>query len=123
MTKNLVCGVTLFFIVIGCVSVIICNKIHFHPYYFLSDSNNFLPLAITFSSFIFVNNINMKYNKFINTVASTTFGILCIHANSDTMRQWLWNDTVNTVGISQSTHPILYAIISVIIVFSICSLI
>ena len=36
----------------------------------------------------------MKHVKLINTISASTFGVLLIHANSDFMRQWLWNDTI-----------------------------
>lgn len=43
-------------------------------------------------------NMNIKYNKVINFIASSTFGVLLIHANSNTMRQFLWKDICNVVG-------------------------
>lgn len=40
-------------------------------------------------AFLMFKNIQIPYNKGINTVAASTFGVLLIHANSDAMRKWL----------------------------------
>lgn len=31
-------------------------------------------------------------------VGTSTFGVLLIHTNSTAMREWLWKDTVDSVG-------------------------
>ena len=67
--------------------------------------------------------MNIRQSSFINTVASTTFGVLCIHANSDAMRQWLWKDTLNNVGYYSTRIGYLHAIASVLAIFVICSMI
>lgn len=92
-------------------------------YEYVSDSNNFLPVIIGISSFLYFKNLNMKYNKFINTVAASTFGVLQIHANSGAMRTWLWKDTLNNVGMYHSTWLGVHAIGSVIVVYSVCTMI
>ena len=56
-------------------------------------------------------------------MASTTFGVLLIHANSDMMRQWLWKDTLNNVGIYETPQMYIHAILSVIGVFAVCSVV
>ena len=56
-------------------------------------------------------------NKFINAVSSTTFGVLLIHANSSTMRQWLWKDVINVIGAYNYSWLILHAIASVFVIF------
>ena len=68
---------------------------------------------------MYFKNINIKYNIIINAIASTTLGVLCIHANSDIMRKWLWQDVVNSIGHYHDTpiHPIF----SVLVIFIICS--
>ena len=45
------------------------------------------------------------------------FGVLLIHANSDTMRQWLWRDTFNNVGWFATDYAVLHALISVTMIF------
>ena len=67
-------------------------------YYFVSDSHKLLAFLIGGSSFLVFKNLKIGYSRFVNTVASTTFGILLIHAASDAMRQWLWKDFVDVSG-------------------------
>lgn len=114
---------SLILILVACLSVVICYYLNLHPYLFVSDSNTFLALAIGICSFLLFNNLDIKYSKSINTVASTTFGVLCIHANSDTMRQWLWRDTLNNVSAYYTDYALLHALGSAIMVFIVCSLI
>lgn len=92
-------------------------------YIFVSDLNTILAVVTGISSFLFFKNLNIPYSKTINTIAASTFGVLLIHANSDTMRRWLWKDTLNNVGMYGSDLMIIHAIGSVIGVFTICVLI
>lgn len=91
-------------------------------YRFVTDSNTFLAVMTGLSSFMFFKNIKIKPSKLINTVSATTFGILLIHANSDTMRMWLWRDTLNNLGMYSSAWMPIHAIGSVLIIFAVCSL-
>lgn len=121
-------GITTAFIFIDILSVISCAYIgkmigKNSAFYFVTDSNTFLAVATSISAFLFFKNINLKYNKFINTVASTTFGVLLIHANSDMMRQWLWKDALNNVGIYGTPQMYIHAVLSVIGIFAVCSVI
>jgi hypothetical protein len=92
-------------------------------FYFVIDSNKILAVADAICWFMFFKNVKIKHNKFINGVAATTFGVLCIHANSDAMRQWLWQDLLNNAGMYGSNLIFFHAIVSVLAVFAICSLI
>ena len=67
-------------------------------YYFVNDSNKILALITAVSTFMFFKNLKIGYSKFVNSVAVSAFGVLLIHANSDIMRQWLWKDMLNNVG-------------------------
>ena len=49
--------------------------------------------------------------------------VLLIHANSDTMRRWLWKDVLHNVEMYDSSNFVLHAFCCVIGVFIICSLI
>lgn len=62
----------------------------------------------------------MKHRKWINTIAASTFGVLLIHANSNTMRQWLWKDIVDCSYSYYRTDAYLYATIVVLVVFIVC---
>lgn len=100
------------------------NYIHaFNPYFFISDSNKILALAIAISSFMYFKDLKIPHSRFINAVGATTFGVLLIHANSDTMRQWLWKETVDCMGNFGDSllFTVGYAIVSVLIIFIVCS--
>ena len=92
-------------------------------YFFVTDSNTILAVLTGVSSFIFFKQIKMKNSKFINKISATTFGILLIHANSDTMRQWLWRDVLNNVEMYHSVLMPIHAIGSVTVIFIIGSVI
>ncbi len=92
-------------------------------YWFLSDSNKFLAVALAMSAFMFFKNVKMKNSKFINTVAASSFGVLMIHANSDTMRKWLWQDVLDNVGMYDSAWMILHAVGNVLAIYMICTVI
>lgn len=92
-------------------------------YYFVSDSNTFLAVLTGVCSFMFFKNIKIKHSKIINTISASTFGVLLIHANSNTMRQWLWKDTLNNVGIYNTNYMFVHAISSVFIIYGICTII
>jgi len=92
-------------------------------YYFVSDSNKVLAVVTAICAFMFFKNLRLRKNSFINAVASSTFGVLLIHANSDTMRRWLWWDTLKNVNFYHSTMIVVHAVVSVIAVYTICTLI
>ncbi|MDD3415823.1 MAG: acyltransferase [Lachnospiraceae bacterium] len=133
-TKKLVlntkfwCGMTIISVLMCITSVIACVWLgaklnRFMPYIFVTDSNTFLAVLTGVSAFMLFKNIKIPYNRFINTVAASTFGVLLIHANSDTMRQWLWKDVLNNVEMYNSTFGYVHAIISVILIFVVCTVI
>ncbi len=92
-------------------------------HWFLSDSNKFLAVALALSAFMFFKNVKMKNSKFINTIAASSFGVLMIHANSDTMRKWLWQDVLDNVGMYNSVWLVLHAVGSVLAIYMICTVI
>ena len=91
------------------------------PYWLISDSNAILALLVGVTTFMFFKNLKMSHNKFINAVASTTFGVLLIHANSNAMRHWLWRDTIDCMGHYDLPYYYLYAPAAVLGVFAVCS--
>lgn len=91
--------------------------------FFVSDSNKLLAFLVSVSTFMFFKNIHIRQSKLINTIASCTFGVLLIHANSDAMRQWLWKDTCNNVGMFHSGMIYIHALCVPIVVFIVCVII
>lgn len=91
--------------------------------FFVSDSNKLLAFLVSISTFMFIKNIHIRQSKWINTIASCTFGVLLIHANSDAMRQWLWKDACDNVGFFHSSMIYVHALCIPIIVFIACTII
>ena len=115
-------------ILLSVISVIAClwlgDKINRNiAYAFVTDSNTFLAVTTGISTFLYFKNIKIKYNKLINICGASTFGVLQIHANSDTMRQWLWRDILDNVGMYSSAWMPVHAIGSIIGIFIICTII
>lgn len=95
-----------------------------HAYYFVVDSGKVMAALTGCAIFIFFNSLDIGYVPFINKVASTVFGVLLIHTNSDAVRQWLWHDVFDVSGLYQSCNLVELAITSIIIVlmvFCACS--
>ena len=117
-------------ILLGSASVIAMNYFRTHDiihsftvYFFVADSNKLIALMIAVTSFMWFKELKIKYIPLVNIMGASTFGVLLIHANSDTMRQWLWKETVDCPG-HFSTDVLLtlgYAAASVIVIFAVCS--
>ena len=102
------------------------SRIGFTNYYHMvAGADKLLALSIAISLFFLFFNIRMEYHKMINIVSSATFGVLLIHANSDAMRTFLWNDVFNvSVQYNDSfAHLVLHAVVTILIVYISCVLI
>ena len=93
--------------------------------FFVSDSNKIFAVVVAVSSFLWFKNIDLRYNRLINIVGGSTFGVLLIHGNSDAMRQWLWKDAVDCVGhyYLPPFQMICYFTFCVTLIFTICTII
>ena len=119
---------TAVFVGLALASVVLCMRDGistgtFRPYEYVSDSNTFFAVAVAVCSFMFFRTLDIGRNKVINTIAASTFGVLLIHAHSDTMRKWLWKDVLDNVGHYGSRFMPLHAVGSVALVFAVCTLI
>ena len=96
-----------------------------HPfgYYFVSDSNKILAVITSICAFMFFKNLKIKYSKLVNVIASSSFGVLLIHSNSDVMRKWLWEDMFKNVKYYNSNCLVVHAIITIILIYTICTVI
>ena len=92
-------------------------------YMFVVDCNAVLAVATGVSTFMFFKNVRVKPNRFINTVAASTFGVFCIHSNSEVMRRWLWQSVLKNVKVWQTEWMVVHAIVSVLGIFAVCTLI
>ena len=89
-------------------------------FYFVADSNKILAITTAISLFCLFSNLKIGHIKIINTLAASTFGILLIHASSDIMRNWLWNDVMHSAeACGQKLFP-LYAFAAVFTVYFAC---
>ncbi len=119
---------SLCFVLVSISSVIACTWLgamydKFMPFVFVMDSNCFLAFGTGLSLFLLFKNIHIGQNKLINWVAASTFGVLLIHTNRDTMRQWLWQDILNVTGNYRSSFLVIHAVLSVLVIFLICTVI
>lgn len=91
-------------------------------YTLLYDSSAILAAATALCAFLFFKSLRMRPSRLINTIAATTFGVLLIHANSDAMRRWLWQDLLHVIDAYSSPFCVLHAFGSILAVFAACSL-
>lgn len=92
-------------------------------YKYVVDSNAIVGLLSSVMMFVGFKDLKMKNRKWINTIAASTFAVLLIHANSDTMRSWLWQDVCHNVEWLGSVYMPLHAIGCVCAIFIICIII
>lgn len=100
---------------------LILNR-NFPYYYFVADSNKVLAFLTACALFLFFN-LNIGKNRIINRFAASTFGVLMIHASSDTMRKWLWQDICGNVDAFEKGSFILHALGCTLGVYFLCVLI
>ncbi len=68
-------------------------------YYLVFDSGKLLAFVCGVSCFLWFQGLEIPRSRVINAIASTTFGVLLIHAaHSEVMRTWLWKDAVDVSG-------------------------
>ena len=116
------------FVLLSALSVIACSFVSkrigkTYYYVLVTDCNTLLAVCTGVSVFLFFRNLRMKPNRVINALAATVFGVLCIHANSDTMRRWLWQDTLKNAEYFCKPIGYLHIIGAVISVFAVCAVI
>lgn len=91
-------------------------------YYYVADANKICAIGTAICSFLFFRNLRISYNVIINRLASTCFGVLLIHANSNTMRNWLWREVLDVKGHYDSPHLIIFSVFSCCLIFLVCAL-
>ena len=105
------------------ITLSIAIRLTTKPYlvhYDVNDSNKILATISAVSFFMLFKNWRIKYNKFINYLAASTFGVLLIHASGQHMRNWLWVNTLNNVGMYSNPLLPLHLISSVLGVYCCC---
>lgn len=85
-------------------------------------TETFFCLFIALGLFAWIGSKKIGYHKFINTVATTTFGIYLIHDNG-LMRALLWIKVFHMENLIRTPiYGVMYVLIVVLIVFVSCSL-
>ncbi len=82
----------------------------------------FPVLVISVGLFLVVLNLDMKNNKYINVISSTTFGIYLIH-DDVWVKEWLWGTVIHQVSYAYSYYLVVYSVGSIMLVFAICMII
>lgn len=116
---------TLAFVLTSSASVVCCVQFGERfgiddVYYFVADSNTVLATLTGVCSFMFFKNLKVPQSRFVNAVAASTFGVLCIHDNSGMMRQWLFKDLLHVVDSYNTSFFAIYAACAVLGIFTIC---
>jgi surface polysaccharide O-acyltransferase-like enzyme len=112
--------------IISIASIIGLNVlgVHFHSPSLLMratkvvDTYSVFASGIALSLFIWAKNVSMKSNRWINMIASATFGVYLVHDNKN-MRNYLWTQIFHTKTNLADTplHFAFYAIGVVAVVF------
>ena len=90
-------------------------------FYFTNDKSVFI-LIVAIGLLLYFKSLKMKYNKFINLIAATTFGIYLLHDN-DFVRKFLWHNIFKNYLYYDSNFLVFHAVFAVISVFIVCGII
>jgi len=101
-------------------SVVIPGLIFQRPTtFFLNDCNALFATVLAISAFMFFKNIKISYNKYINAIGATTFGIFLLHTSGSHTRNWLWSNLIDNVNHINDRFFWIYAILWILAVFCI----
>ena len=90
-------------------------------YYYVSNAHKPLGLLIAVCSFQWFRHLQIPNSRIINTLASSIFGVLLIHGNSDAMRHKLWVDWLKISELYDWKWLPLYAVGCVFAIFIVCT--
>ncbi len=93
------------------------------PFRWVADCNAVFAVITSILLFVGFKNMKINYSCWINTIASSTFAVLLIHAHSTSMQQWLWHDVCHNTDWIFSPYIPLHAFGCVIAIFMACVII
>lgn len=93
----------------------------FYPTYFYGQEK-VTVLLISLSLFMAFTTMKMKYYRFINMMASATFGVYLIHDNRF-VREFLWMEVFKNAQYQDSLFLIPYSILVIVLVYSTCTVV
>ncbi len=105
---------------LGIVSIFVGVHTGKFTHFFVGEVNRFLAIGVAVASFMTFKSMKMGQSKVINMVSSSTFSVLLIHANCNEMRQWLWNDLVDTVAVFHGENYVIVSLAIVMAIFFSC---
>lgn len=97
-------------------------KLVINSSYFYINNNSPFVIILSILILLLFKNIDIKYNKFINWISSSVLGIYLIHDNY-LVRQFIWQKIYANNLFFNTNYFIIFGIIKIIIIFSICLLI
>lgn len=106
---------------LGVLGFILIRSAMYYTYRVL-EIYSFLVIFVAIEIMLFFLALPQRYCKVINFIAQSMFGVYLIHDNRY-VRPWLWQKILNRTEWKESEHILLYGILSVIIVLSICTVI
>lgn len=110
---------------LSCVALVLLGtRIPFassHSLYFYNQNSIFTFLS-ALALFMYFEKTNIGYHKWINVIASATFGVYLIH-DSKIIRPLLWLDVFKNAQYQESIMLIPYSIIVVLVVYAACTII
>ena len=108
---------SIIFIILGKKYIIFIN---YQNYFYGQEKITVLLISVCL--FMTFSTLKIKYNKWINIIASATFGVYLIHDNN-IIRPILWMDIFKNAQYQNSLIIIPYSILAVFLVYTICTII
>lgn len=119
--RHYVCGLAVFSVLryfSSVVLILIGTRIPFAGTYHLAfyGKRSILTFLSAFSIFMVFKNIKLGYNKWINLVASATFGVYLIHDNG-IVRRFLWGSIFKNATWQDTPLLVPYSVFAVLVVY------
>lgn len=89
------------------------------------ESSTLFSFVVGFTFFLFFKNLRIGSHAWINRIAPCMFGVLLIHASSNAMRCWLWQDICRVPEMAYASvwRLVVHALLCVVVIMTACTLI
>ena len=94
-----------------------------YPIGLFSSANSTLAMGISISTFVWFKGLKLRYNRLINLIAASAFGVLLIHSGSSSIIEVVWHKIIRGDEWFASSLYILYMIMSVLALYIVCTMI
>lgn len=118
----LTCTAFCFALVMSILLVRLTNNAHMWSL-LMSDCQGIMAIIVSICSFLWFKNLKIKQSRIINTIAASCFGVLLIHTNSGTMRQWLWQDVVNVQNLFRGGQFAIKITLIILTIYVVCTIV